>query len=86
MLHEGSFVDECYTLMSFETCCPVLAPPWLLPVERPIGRLGFAPTGDRRLSRRTEFPERPGCAIKGMSLETDGKPCLNGGLLTSVTR
>ena len=31
------------------------ASPWLLPAERPIGRMGFAPTGDRRLSRRTEF-------------------------------
>jgi hypothetical protein len=30
---------------------------------------------------RDEFPERPGCAIKGMGLETDGKLCLNGGLL-----
>jgi len=24
--------------------------PWLLPAERPIGRMGFAPTGDRRLA------------------------------------
>ena len=32
------------------------ASPWLLPAERPIGRVGFAPTGDRRLSRRTDFP------------------------------
>lgn len=30
-----------------------LAPLWLLPAERPIGRVGFAPTGDRRLSRHT---------------------------------
>ena len=26
---------------------------WLLAAERPIGRVGFAPTGDRRLARRT---------------------------------
>ena len=35
-----------------------LLPPqslWLLPAERPIGRVGFAPTGDRRLSRHTRF-------------------------------
>ena len=25
------------------------SPLWLLPAERPIGRVGFAPTGDRRL-------------------------------------
>jgi hypothetical protein len=31
------------------------APLWLLPAERPIGRVGFAPTGDRRLSRHTGF-------------------------------
>ena len=31
------------------------APLWLLPAERPTGRVGFAPTGDRRLARRTEF-------------------------------
>ena len=30
------------------------APPWLLPAERPIGRVGFAPTGDQQLSRHTE--------------------------------
>jgi hypothetical protein len=33
-----------------------LLPPsslWLLPAERPIGRVGFAPTGNRRLSRHT---------------------------------
>ena len=33
--------------------------------------------------RGDEIPERPGCANKGiglgMGLETDGKPCLNGG-------
>ena len=34
-------------------------PPWLLPAERPIGRVGFAPTGDRQLSRHTEFLMRP---------------------------
>ena len=28
-----------------------------LPAERPIGRMGFAPTGDRRLSRHTEHLE-----------------------------
>ena len=41
-----------------------LLPPaslWLLPAERPIGRVGFAPTGDRLLSRRTEFMTPP-CA------------------------
>ena len=31
------------------------AAPWLLPAERPIGRVGFAPTGDRRLSRHTRL-------------------------------
>ena len=31
------------------------APPWLLPAERPIGRVGFAPTENRRLSRHTPF-------------------------------
>ena len=31
------------------------APPWLLPAERPIGRAGLAPAGDRRLSRHTGF-------------------------------
>ena len=31
------------------------APLWLLPAERLIGRMGFAPTGDRRLSRHTGF-------------------------------
>ena len=29
--------------------------PWLLSAERPIGRVGFAHTGDRRLSRHTGF-------------------------------
>ncbi len=29
------------------------SPLWLLPAERPMGRVGFAPTGDRRLSRHT---------------------------------
>jgi hypothetical protein len=33
----------------------LLASPWLLPAERPIGQVGFAPTGDRRLLRRTVF-------------------------------
>ena len=28
---------------------------WLLPAERPIGWAGFAPAGDRRLSRHTGF-------------------------------
>ena len=41
-------------------------PLWLLPAERPIGRVGFAPTGDRRLSRRTEFLTRSGSVIKGV--------------------
>ena len=40
--------------------------PWLLPAERPIGRMGFAPTGDRRLARRTEFLTRSSCVIKGV--------------------
>jgi hypothetical protein len=40
---------------------------WLLPAERPMGRMGFAPTGDRRLSRRTEFPGRSSCAVKRTS-------------------
>src|SRR5882757_9350373 len=31
------------------------ASPWLLPAERPICRVVFAPIGDRRLARRTEF-------------------------------
>ncbi len=31
------------------------ASPWLLPAERPIGRMGFAPTGNRRLSRHTRL-------------------------------
>jgi hypothetical protein len=30
-----------------------------------------------------EYPERPGCANKGMGLETDGKLCLNGGYTKS---
>jgi hypothetical protein len=34
------------------------ASPWLLPAERPMGRMGFAPTGDRRLSRRTRISAR----------------------------
>ncbi len=34
-----------------DTLPRILASPWLLPAERPIGRVGFAPTGDRRLSR-----------------------------------
>ncbi len=33
-------------------------PPWLLPAERPIGRVGFAPTENRRLSRHTPFTGR----------------------------
>ena len=33
-------------------------PLWLLPAERPIGRVGFAPTGDRRLSRHTGYLTR----------------------------
>ena len=32
---------------------------WLLPGERPIGRVGFALTGDRRLSRHTGISGRP---------------------------
>jgi hypothetical protein len=52
----GWIVDKCHALMSFEARCLVLASPWLLPTERPMGRMvGFAPTGDRRPSRRTEF-------------------------------
>ena len=35
------------------------APLWLLPAERPIGRVGFAPTENRRLSRHTRFSRRP---------------------------
>ncbi len=38
-----------------------LLPPqslWLLPAERPIGRVGFAPTGNRRLSRHTRLMVR----------------------------
>jgi hypothetical protein len=38
----------------------------LLPAERPIGRVGVAPTGDRRLSRCTEFSGRQGYADKGI--------------------
>ena len=41
-----------------QSTSPHLLPPaalWLLPAERPIGRVGFAPTGDRQLSRHTEF-------------------------------
>ena len=34
---------------------------------RAMGRAGFTPTGDRRLARRTEFLERQGCAVKGLS-------------------
>ena len=30
--------------------------PWLLPAERPIGRVEFASTGDRQLSRHTGNP------------------------------
>jgi hypothetical protein len=33
----------------------VVASLWLLPVERPIGRVKFAPAGERQLRRRTEF-------------------------------
>jgi hypothetical protein len=29
--------------------------------------VGFAPTGDRRLSRHTEFPERQECDVDGLS-------------------
>ena len=29
--------------------------PWLLPAERPIGRVGFAPTGDHRSLRHTGY-------------------------------
>jgi hypothetical protein len=35
--------------------------------------------------RGDEFPERPGCANKGMSFETDGKLCLTGELLGRAT-
>ena len=35
------------------------AAPWLLPAERPIGRVGFAPTENRRLSRHTGFSAHP---------------------------
>ena len=34
------------------------ASPWLLPAERPIGRVGFAPTENRRLSRHTPLMRR----------------------------
>jgi len=44
--------------------CYLLAPLWLLPAERPIGRVGFAPTENRRLSRRTEFSERRSCTSR----------------------
>ncbi len=33
--------------------------PRLLPAERPIGRVGFAPTGDRRLSGQTGYLRYP---------------------------
>ena len=39
------------------------APLWLLPAERPIGRVGFAPTGDRRLSRHTGLTGIRSCGI-----------------------
>ncbi len=45
---QGDFYTEY-----FSACRYLLAPLWLLPAERPIGRVGFAPTGDRRLARRT---------------------------------
>ena len=35
------------------------ASPWLLSAERPIGRVGFAPTENRRLSRHTRIMARP---------------------------
>jgi len=34
-----SVSGESHALMSFETRCPVLEPLWLLPAERPIGRV-----------------------------------------------
>ena len=45
-----------------QSTSPHLLPPaalWLLPAERPIDRVGFAPTGDRQLSRHTEFLAQP---------------------------
>jgi hypothetical protein len=47
--------------------------------------LGGQNRGACQTERRDGFPERPGCANKGIGLETDGKPCLNGRLLTCLT-
>jgi hypothetical protein len=46
------------------------APPWLLPAERPIGRVGFAPTENRRLSRHTRFLERLTRGVGGRVIDT----------------
>jgi len=42
--------QETYDLMTLFRDPPLL---WLLPAERLIGRVGFAATGDPRLSRHT---------------------------------
>ena len=49
--------DHVNALPSYGNRCPVLAPLWLLPAERPIGQVGCAPTGDHRLARRTGLME-----------------------------
>ena len=38
--------------------------------ERPLGRVGFAPTGDRRRSQRTEYVTHSSCIITGVDLRT----------------
>ena len=43
-------------------------------------------TAEFQISSGDELPERPGCANKGISLETNGKPYLNGRFLASITK
>ena len=51
---DGTSQKTVELMIFFGNCSPL----WLLPAERPIGQVGFAPTENRRLSRHTRFLTR----------------------------